>query len=121
MKALKGFILGTTFAVVRPEIEEVANAANKDSEDKSGLLEDVSKIAAGKIAELPTPDTSKDEAVGALPIKMYLGLYYQAAWGNNLTNLTSGAKFRADGSTTHIGVIKQTESSGFYKVTASEQ
>ena len=108
-------------ALARPEIDEVSNAANKDSEDKSGLLEDVSKIAAGKIAELPTPDTSKDEAVGALPVKMYPGLYYQAAWGNNLTNLTSGVKFRADGSTTHIGVIRQAGPRGFYKVFASEQ
>ena len=70
---------------------------------------------------MPTPDTTKNEEVGALPVKMYPGLYYQASWGNDLNNLTPGEKFRADGSTTHIGVIKQTGARGFYKISASEK
>ncbi len=103
-------------ALARPEVEEVANAANKDSEDKSGLLEDVSKIDAGKIAELPTSGN-----VGALPVKMYKGLWYQASWGDDLNNLTPGTKFQADGTKTHIGVIKQKGPCGFYKLSVSEQ
>ena len=52
---------------------------------------------------------------------MYPGLYYQASWGDDLNNLTPGAKFRADGVQTHIGVIKQTGSRGFYKISVSER
>ena len=104
-----------------PAVEEVADEENKDTEDATGLLEDVSKVDDEKIAEMPTPDTTKNEEVGALPVKMYPGLYYQASWGNDLNNLTPGEKFRADGSTTHIGVIKQTGASGFYKISASEK
>ena len=61
------------------------------------------------------------ERVGALPVKMYPGLYYQVSWGDDLNNLTPGAKFRADGVRTHIGVIKQTGSCGFYKISVSER
>ncbi|MBQ4439789.1 MAG: leucine-rich repeat protein [Kiritimatiellae bacterium] len=108
-----------------PAIEEVAEEENKDPEDATGLLEDISTMTeeekVEKIAEMPTPDTSKNEDVGALPVKMYPGLYYQAAWGSDLNSLTSGEKFRADGTKTHIGVIKQTGSSGFYRISVSEK
>ena len=109
-----------------PEVESVVVEENKDEEDATGLLEDVAKVDDEKIAAMPEPDVSdpdpeKREEVGALPIKMYPGLYYQASWGDDLNNLTSGAKFRADGSQTHIGVIKQNGSRGFYKISVSER
>lgn len=104
-----------------PAVEEVADEENKDTEDATGLLEDVSKVDDEKIAEMPTPDTTKNEEVGALPVKMYPGLYYQASWGNDLNNLTPGEKFRADGSQTHIGVIKQKSDFGFYKLSVFEK
>ena len=108
-----------------PEMPAV-ESGNKDAEDATGILEDVSKIDDGKIAELPTPDTSdpdpaKHEEVGALPVKMYKGLWYQASWGDDLNNLTPGTKFQADGTKTHIGVIKQKGPCGFYKLSVSEQ
>ena len=112
--------------LAQPVIEEVVEEENIDAEDPMGLLEEVTKIGAFKIAELPIPDTSdpdpaNHEEVGALPVKMHKGLWYQASWGDDLNNLTSGAKVRADGSQTHIGVIKQTGSRGFYKISVSER
>ena len=112
--------------LAQPVIEEVVEEENIDAEDPMGLLEEVTKIGAFKVAELPIPDTSdpdpaNHEEVGALPVKMHKGLWYQASWGDDLNNLTPGAKFRADGVQTHIGVIKQTGSRGFYKISVSEK
>ena len=45
----------------------------------------------------------------------------KAEWGDSLDGLTPGVKFRADGTKTHIGVIKQKGSKGFYRLTVSEQ
>lgn len=111
--------------LAEPETTAV-EAENKDAEDAAGILEDVSKVDGEKIAEAPTPDTSdpdpaKHEEVGALPVKMYKGLWYQASWGDDLKNLTPGTKFQADGTKTHIGVIKQKGACGFYKLSVSEQ
>ena len=111
--------------LAEPETTAV-EAENKDAEDAAGILEDVSKVDGDKIAEAPTPDTSdpdpaKHEEVGALPVKMYKGLWYQASWGDDLKNLTPGTKFQADGTKTHIGVIKQKGACGFYKLSVSEQ
>ncbi len=108
-----------------PALEDVPEVED-DDEDPSGMLDDVDDIDDGKIAAMPEPDVSdpdpeKHEEVGALPVKMYPGLYYQASWGDDLNNLTPGAKFRADGVQTHIGVIKQTGSRGFYKISVSER
>ena len=113
-------------SLATPEVEPVVVEENKDEEDATGLLEDVDKVDDEKIAAMPEPDVSdpdpeKHEEVGALPVKMYPGLYYQVSWGGDLNNLTDGAKFRADGSQTHIGVIKQTGSCGFYKISVSER
>ena len=113
-------------SLATPKVEPVVVEENKDEEDATGLLEDVDKVDDGKIAAMPEPDVSdpdpeKHEEVGALPVKMYPGLYYQASWGDDLNNLTPGAKFRADGSQTHIGVIKQTGTRGFYKISVSEK
>ena len=98
---------------------ETADEENKADGDASGVLEDASKIDAEKIAEPPTP--SNGEELGALPVKMYPGLWYQASWGGNLENLTPGSKFQATGSQTHIGVIKQQGDKGFYKLSVSEK
>lgn len=115
-------------SLATPEVEEVEAEGDKD--DPTGLLEDISEMSESekesKIAEMPTPDTSdpdpeKHEEVGALPVKMYPGLWYQAAWGDSLDGLTSGVKFRADGTKTHIGVIKQKGDKGFYKLSVSEK
>ena len=112
--------------LAQPVIEEVAEEENKDDEDPTGLLEGVTKIEAFKVAELPIPDISdpnpaNHEEVGALPVKMHKGLYYQASWGDDLGNLTPGEKFRADGVQTHIGVIKQTGTRGFYRISVTER
>ena len=104
-----------------PQVVSDAAEADKDDEDPSGMLDEVADIAVGRLAEPPTPDASKGEELGALPVKMYPGLYYQVSWGGDLGNLTTGAKFRADGAQTHIGVIKQTGSRGFYKISVSEK
>ena len=106
-------------ALAQPVIEAVVEEENIDAEDPMGLLEDVTKIGAFKIAELPNPANGED--VGALPVKMHKGLWYQASWGDDLNNLTPGVKFRADGVQTHIGVIKQTGSCGFYKISVFEK
>ena len=115
--------------LARPTVPPVEEEEKKDEEDPTGLLEDIDKMTAAeksKIAAMPEPDVSdpdpaKREEVGALPVKMHKGLWYQASWGDDLNNLTPGVKFRADGIQTHIGVIKQTGPRGFYKVTVSER
>ena len=112
--------------LAQPVIEEVVEEENIDAEDPMGLLEEVTKIGAFKVAELPIPDISdpnpaNHEEVGALPVKMHKGLWYQASWGDDLNAMTQGVKFRADGVQTHIGVIKQTGTRGFYKISVSER
>ena len=90
--------------------------AQKDESDPSGALVavDDDKIAA-------KPAVKDGETVGALPVKTYPGLYYQASWGGELDGLTAGEKVRADGGSLYLGVIRQTGSKGFYKLTVSEQ
>jgi len=39
----------------------------------------------------------------------------------DLGNMTQGAKVQATGDTLYLGVIKQTGSSGFYRVIVTEQ
>ena len=75
--------------------------------------------------EVPTP-TAEEEAAGtievsALPVKAVKGLYYQASWGSDLSNMRQGEKVQATGDTLYLGVIKQQATQGFYKVTVSEQ
>ena len=111
-----------------PEVEEIEEE-KKDEEDKTGLLEDVSELTETQkqeqIAEMPEPVIDEEhpensEEVGALPVKMYPGLYYQASWGSSLDGLTPGRSFRADGTKELIGVIKQKGDSGFYRISVSE-
>ena len=101
-----------------PKVETAVEGKKADG-DASGVLEDASKIDSEKIAEPPTPEN--DEELGALPVKMHPGLWYQASWGGDLENLTSGSKFQATGSQTHIGVIKQKGGKGFYKLSVREK
>ena len=95
---------------------EAAEEAAKDEEDPSGMLVEV---APAKIAAKPEPKSG--ETVGALPVKAYEGLYYQAAWGSELSGLTTGEKVKATGPSLYLGVIKQTGEKGFYKLTVSEK
>ena len=69
----------------------------------------------------PTGTLVESDGVSLLPVAAVPGLYYQAAWGDSLDNLTTGAKVQATTDTLYLGVIKQTGTSGFYKVTVSEQ
>ena len=89
--------------------------AQKDEADPSGALVAVAK---DKIAAKPTDDAA---VLGALPVKTYEGLTYQAAWGDDIGNLTPGEKVDGTGGTIYLGVIKQTGAKGFYKVTVSEK
>ena len=77
------------------------------------------EVAPAKIAAKPEPKSG--ETVGALPVKAYEGLYYQAAWGSELSGLTTGEKVKATGPSLYLGVIKQTGEKGFYKLTVSEK
>jgi len=40
------------------------------------------------------------------------GLWYQAAWGTDLNNMTQGAKVQATDDALYLGVIKQKGDSG---------
>ena len=91
-----------------------------ETEDSTGLLDDAEAVeTAGALAA--KPETTGDEEVGALPVKMYPGLWYQAEWGSSLDSMTPGVKFRATSGQTHIGVIKQKDASGFYKISVSDK
>jgi hypothetical protein len=89
-----------------------------DADDPSGMLDDVSALDPAQIAAPPEP--APGEEAGALPVKMYPGLGYQAEWGGDLDALSSGARFQATGTQTHIGVVKQKDGRGFYRVFVSE-
>lgn len=87
-----------------------------DGSDPTGTLV---AVDASELAAMPV--SMDNEEIGALPVAAVPGLYYQAAWGDNLYNLTTGAKVQARTDTLYLGVIKQTGTRGFYKVTVSEQ
>ena len=90
--------------------------AEKDPDDPSGFLVVVDESLLDDI-----PDHAKYEAVSALPVKAFPGLCYQAGWGSSLDKLTYGRKVRAEKSTLYLGVIRQTGSSAFYKLTVSDK
>ena len=95
----------------------------EDAEDSAGILASVEDIVAkhGESAIKAKPTPKSGETVGALPVKTYEGLYYQAAWGDDLGAMTQGEKVQATGDTLYLGVIKQKGGKGFYKITVSEQ
>ena len=100
-----------------PKVEEVEEA-KKDEDDPSGML---AYVEPELIEDKPTPDVEKGEEVGALPVKTYPGLYYKAAWGDDLGGMTEGNKVQATGDSLYLGVIKQKGPKGFYRLTVSEQ
>lgn len=87
-----------------------------DSSDPTGTL-----VESDGVTLSTQPWPNDDEEIGALPVAAVPGLFYRAAWGDSLDNLTTGAKVQATTDTLYLGVIKQTGTSGFYKVTVSEQ
>ena len=95
---------------------------NKEEDDATGLLVDVSEVTLS--TETPTPSAADiangNTDVAALPVKAVRGLYYQVSWGESLDEMTPGQKVQATGSTLNLGVFKQTGASGFYKVSVSE-
>ena len=108
-----------------PEVgaEATEQEVAKVEGDATGMLADVPVEELS--TEEPTP-TAEEEAAGttvvsALPVKAVKGLYYQASWGSDLSNMRQGEKVQATGDTLYLGVIKQQATQGFYKVTVSEQ
>ncbi len=98
-----------------PAVESVEEE-DKDENDPSGML---ANVELEQIEEKPEP--KEGEEVGALPVKTYPGLYYQASWGDDLGSLTTGEKVQATGETLYLGVIKQKGDKGFYKISVSEE
>ncbi len=92
------------------------NSPEADSSDPTGTLVESDGVALSTL-----PWANDDEQIGALPVAAVPGLYYKAAWGDDLDDLTVGAKVQATTDTLYLGVIKQTGTSGFYKVTVSER
>ena len=102
---------------------EIEEDVGEDAEDSAGVLASVEDVVAkhGESAIKARPTPKSGETVGALPVKTYEGLYYQAAWGDDLGTMTQGEKVQATGDTLYLGVIKQKGNKGFYKITVSEQ
>ena len=96
-------------------VAEDENPPAFDGSDPSGALVVVDE---NELAAKPT--AKNGEEVGALPVAAVPGLYYQAAWGDDIGNLTTGARVQAATDTLYLGVIKQAGAQGFYRVTVSE-
>ena len=109
-----------TVTLAAPQIGVAAaeETDEKDAEDATGLLVVVEEA---EISARPTPKAEACEEVGALPVKTYPGLFYQASWGDDLSGLTLGEKVQATGESLYLGVIKQTGDKGFYKVSVNEK
>ena len=97
------------------------NSPNADTSDPTGTLVKIDDIFINNFFLSTYPETNSDEEVGALPVNAVPGLYYQAAWGNDIKNLTVGSKVQATANTLYLGVVKQNGTCGFYKVTVSER
>ena len=91
------------------------DGAVEDPDDSTGVLVVVSQ---GKISASPEP--GPEETVGALPVRTYSGLYYQAAWGDSIKGMNEGPKVLGTGGSMYLGVIKQKGDKGFYRLTVSE-
>lgn len=101
--------------LAEPEVKLPKEEEDKDNDDPSGVL---ANVELEEIESRPTPDEGED--IGALPVKTYPGLWYQAAWGDDLVGLTEGDKVQATGDSLYLGVIKQKGPKGFYRLTVSE-
>ena len=95
---------------------DIAAADSVNESERSSRLADVDE---GAISAKPEPEAG--ETLGALPVKTYPGLYYQASWGDDLGGLATGEKVQATGEKLYLGVIKQTGDKGFYKISVSEE
>ena len=94
---------------------------NADTDDPTGTLVEIDDFFINNFFLSTYPATNGDEEVGALPVSAVPGLFYQAAWGDDIRNLTVGQKVQATADILYLGVIKQTGASGFYKVIVSEK
>lgn len=111
-KNARATLKGPRFGATSLEYAEVT----KDEGDSSGVL---AIVEEGQLAT--KPDAKYEESIGALPLDAVIGLYYQAAWGNDVGNLTTGEKVQATtNGILYLGVIKQTGDRGFYRVNVSE-
>jgi len=105
-----------TVSLAVPSVSRIVDDAQRDADDKSGFLVDPGKVT---VSAAPTPDASKGEILGALPVDAVPGLWYQASWGGSLDTMTEGEKVQASSSALYLGVIKQTGDKGFYKLSVS--
>jgi len=96
-------------------VAEDENPPASDGSDPSGVL-----VVVDENELVAKPTAKNGEEVGALPVATVPGLYYQAAWGDDIGNLTTGARVQAATDTLYLGVIKQAGAQGFYRVTVSE-
>ncbi len=114
-----------TIMITLKEPEVGAEEVAKVEDDATGVLADMSDEKVELATAEPEPTIEETAAgnteAGALPVKAVKGLYYQASWGSDLSNLRQGEKVQATGETIYLGVIKQQGIQGFYKVTVSEQ
>lgn len=114
-----------TIVITLKEPEVGAGEVAKVEDDATGVLADMSDEKVELATTEPEPTAEETAAgnteAGALPVKAVKGLYYQASWGSDLSNLRQGEKVQATGETIYLGVIKQRGTQGFYKVTVSEQ
>ena len=94
---------------------------NADTGDPTDTLVEIDDFFINNFFLATYPATNGDEEVGALPVSAVPGLFYQAAWGDDIRELTVGSKVQATADTLYLGVIKQTGASGFYKVIVSEK
>ena len=94
---------------------------NANTGDPTGTLVEIDDFFIDNFFLSTYPATNGDEEVGALPVAAVPGLFYQAAWGDDIRNLTVGSKVQATADILYLGVIKQTGASGFYKVIVSEK
>ncbi len=112
---LKGPLFGVS-AIVEDDCPP-----NADTGDPTGTLVEIDDFFINNFFLATYPATNGDEEVGALPVAAVPGLFYQAAWGDDIRNLTVGSKVQATADILYLGVIKQTGASGFYKVIVSEK
>ena len=114
VKSAKARLKAPVFGAAALVVNDGTHTA--DEGDSTGML-----VAVGESEITARPEAKGSEEVGALPVVTEPGLYYQAAWGDDLNNLTGGDKVQATGDTLYLGVIKQNGDKGFYRLSVSER
>ena len=106
--------MSATVSLRKPELLTPEQSCAED--DKTGVLAviDETEISA-------KPELLNGEEIGAIMVNAVPGLYYQAAWGDDIGNLSKGEKVQASTENLYLGVIKQTGTAGFYKITVSDR